>query len=323
MPHVSRRSFLQALTASALPILKLDGAPVALPPAEIIDTHQHLWDLPKQKLPWLAGAPAVLRQSYLPADYAAATVGLPIRAIYMEVDVAEGDLEVEADEAARLCAAKTSQTFAAVLGGRPASAGFQEYIRRVQEKGAIKGVRRVLHNPDLPRGVCLEEPFLRGVRFLGKQGLTFDLCLRPGELGDAAKLAAECPETTFVLDHCGNGDAKAFMKTPPAAPAHGAGEWQRAIEQLAAKRNVHCKISGVIESLPGGWKTEQLAPIVNHCLDTFGPDRVLFGGNWPVCLLGGTLRSWVKALDELVSHRPETERQKLWAGNARRIYSLA
>lgn len=316
---VSRRSFVQTL---GLATVALPAAFAAEPVPEILDTHQHLWDIRKQHLPWLSGAPEVLRRNYLPADYAAATEGLPIRALYMEVDVAEGSLNEEAELLRRLCASGSSQTFAAILGGRPASEQFEEYLRRHIDGGFLKGVRRVLHTPDTPRGLCLKQDFVKGVRTLGKLGLTFDLCMRPGELGDAAALAAECPDTVLVLDHCGNADAKAFMKTPPQEPAHRAEDWQRAIERLALKRNVHCKISGVIESLPGGWSTEQLSPVVNHCLDAFGPDRVVFGSNWPVCLLGGTMRSWVKALGEIVAARPPAERAKLWAENARRIYRL-
>jgi L-fuconolactonase len=316
---VSRRVFVQALGLAAAPLAPVFAAD---PLSEIIDTHQHLWDIRKQHLPWLAGAPEVLRRNYLPADYEAATEGLRMRALYMEVDVAEGSLNEEAELLRRLCASGNSQTFAAILGGRPASEQFEEYLKRHSEGGFLKGVRRVLHTPETPRGACLEKDFVKGVRTIGKLGLTFDLCMRPGELGDAAALAAECPDTTLVLDHCGNADAKAFMKAPPGEPAHRAEDWQRAIERLALKRNVHCKISGVIESLPGGWTVEQLSPVVNHCLDAFGPERVVFGSNWPVCLLGGPLRSWVKALGEIVSARPPAERAKLWSENARRIYRL-
>jgi L-fuconolactonase len=240
----------------------------------------------------------------------------------MEVDVAEDNLDLEAEALRRLCASGSSQTFAAILGGRPASDRFEEYLKRHSEGGFLKGLRRVLHNPETPRGLCLERDFVHGIRALGKHGLTFDLCMRAGELSDAASLAAECPDTTLILDHCGNVDAKAFMKSPPSAPSHRAEDWQRAIERLALKRNVHCKISGVIESMPPGWTAEQIAPAVNHCLDAFGPDRVVFGSNWPVCLLGGPLKSWVKALGEIVSVRPQAERAKLWAENAKRIYRL-
>lgn len=319
VPEVSRRAFLQALSLAALPLQSVSAAEPAL---EILDTHQHLWDTRTQQLPWLAGAPEILRRNYLPADYAAATEGLPVRAIYMEVDVAEANLSEEAEALRRLCASKSSQTFAAILGGRPSSEQFEDYLKKHSDGGFLKGLRRVLHNPETPRGLCLEKDFVRGVRTLGKQGLTFDLCMRPGELNDAAALAAECPDTTLVLDHCGNADTKAFLKSPPSEPAHRADDWQRAIDRLALKRNVHCKISGVIESMPSGWTPEQLSPVVNHCLDAFGPDRVVFGSNWPVCLLGGSLRSWVKALGEIVATRPPAERAKLWAGNAKRIYKL-
>ena len=319
VPAVSRRAFLQAFGLAALP---LQAVSAAEPVLEILDTHQHLWDTRKQQLPWLAGAPEILRRNYLSEDYAAATEGLPVRALYMEVDVAEAHLNEEAEALRRLCASKSSQTFAAILGGRPSSAQFEDYLKKHSEGGFLKGLRRVLHTPETPRGLCLEKDFVRGIRALGKQGLTFDLCMRPGELNDAAALAAECPDTTLVLDHCGNADTKAFLKAPPSQPAHRAEDWQRAIDRVALKRNVHCKISGVIESLPAGWTPEQLSPVVNHCLDAFGPDRVVFGSNWPVCLLGGSLRSWVKALGEIVSARPPAERAKLWADNAKRIYRL-
>lgn len=320
VPAFSRRSFLQATALAALPFREMRAAESF---QEITDTHQHLWDTRKQSLPWLGGAPEILRRNYLPADYAAATEGLSVRALYMEVDVAEAELNEEAEAMRRLCASKSSQTFAAILGGRPASEHFEDYLKRHAEGGFFKGLRRVLHTPETPRGLCLEKDFVRGIRLLGKQGLSFDLCMRPGELNEAAALASECPDTTLVLDHCGNGDPKAFLKSPPSEPAHRAEDWQRAIDRLALQRNVHCKISGVIENLPGGWTVEQISPVVNHCLDAFGPDRVVFGSNWPVCLLGGSLRAWVRALSEIVASRPPAERIKLWSENARRIYRLS
>ncbi len=95
------------------------------------------------------------------------------------------------------------------------------------------------------------------------------------------------------------------------------------IAALASCDNVICKISGVIASAPQGISpAESLAPIVNHCLDEFGPDRVVFGGDWPVCLLGGTFREWVTALRTIISQRPQADQEKLWSGNARRHYSL-
>jgi predicted TIM-barrel fold metal-dependent hydrolase len=94
------------------------------------------------------------------------------------------------------------------------------------------------------------------------------------------------------------------------------------MEAIAKMPNVACKISGIIEPMSAGWTTEDLEPIINHCFDHFGPERVLFSSNWPVCLLGGSLHAWVNALAQVTARRPASERAKLWAENAKRIYRL-
>jgi L-fuconolactonase len=324
---VSRRSFLAA-TAGALaahawtsPVTAHaeQGTPV------IIDTHQHLWNLERLQLPWLQDAPAVLKRSYNPEDYAEATRGLDVRAVYMEVDVDTADHDKEAEYVTGLCQSADSLTRAAVIGGRPASESFGAYIQRQLASGKVRGVRQVLHNPGNPAGVCLAEAFVRGVRLLGDNGLMFDLCMRPGELRDGIRLSELCPDTRFVLDHCGNADVKAFHPSLRGEQnaSHDVEAWKRDIAAFSQRPNVVCKISGIVASAPAGWKPEHLAPIVDHCLDAFGPDRVVFGGDWPVCLLGSPYRGWVDALTTIIASRPDTDRQKLWSGNARRIYQLA
>jgi predicted TIM-barrel fold metal-dependent hydrolase len=212
-----------------------------------------------------------------------------------------------------------------VIGGSPASQDFKEYLVRHAASGLVKGVRQVLHAPKAPRGKCLTDEFVRGVRILGKRGLSFDLCMRPTELADAVRLSELCPETRFILDHCGNADPKAFQakRDPSDKPLHEVDEWRRGIDALAARSNVICKISGIVARAPKGWQARDLAPIVNHCLDAFGPDRVVFGGDWPVCLLGAALREWVEALRQIVAGRSLADQRKLWSANARRFYGLA
>lgn len=288
----------------------------------IIDTHQHLWDLKRLTLPWLGGAPAVLKQSYRPEEYAAATAGLNVRTVYMEVDVAETDHAAEADYVVQL-SKERSPMLAAVIGGRPASPQFAEYVRRYAASGVVRGVRQVLHNDDVPRGICLADAFVRGCRVLGEHQWSFDLCMRPTELVDGAKLASLCPNTRFIVDHCGNADPKAFRKVKgDEKPWHEVDPWKRDMDRLAAEPNVICKISGIMARAPKGWTADDLAPIVNHCLDTFGPQRVVFGGDWPVCLLGGKLTDWVEALTSIIAARPEADRRALWSDNAKRYYRL-
>ncbi len=187
---------------------------------------------------------------------------------------------------------------------------------------SVKGVRQVLHS-DMPQGGCLSEPFVRSIKLLGENNLSFDLCMRASELDDGAKLAKLCPETRFVVDHCGNADPKAFLKvSSDAKPEHDADPWRRSIDGLAKQPNVICKISGIVARVPQDWSSEMLAPIVNHCLESFGPERVVFGSDWPVCLMGAPLRAWVDALAEIIADRPAGEREKLWQANATKFYSL-
>ena len=171
----------------------------------------------------------------------------------------------------------------------------------------------MLHGADTPPGHCLEKRFIDDIRLLGKAGLSFDLCMRPTDLGDAAKLIDACPGTSFILDHCGNANVR----------AKDLAGWKAEIGRIAGRKNVVCKVSGIVASAaPGPWSADDLAPIVNHVLDEFGPDRVVFGGDWPVCTLAATLRQWANALQAIVANRPHGDQKKLFHDNAMRVYRL-
>jgi predicted TIM-barrel fold metal-dependent hydrolase len=328
---MDRRQFLTQTAAAAtvgLAAATLTAAePAVTADLPIIDCHQHLWDLAKFKLPWIKPG-TLLGRSYVMKDYLAAIEGTGIKqAVYMEVDVDPAQQQAEVDHLTEICKSGSAPTVAAVVSGRPASEGFKPYIDQFKTNKVIKGIRQVLHGGGTPAGFCLKEEFIRGIRQLGEAGLSFDLCLRPGELADGAKLAGECPETRFILDHCGNGDVKAFFKPGDprlngAKPEHVADAWKRDIERIAQRKNVICKISGIVARVPKEWSAADLAPVVNHCLDAFGTERVIFGSDWPVCLLGAPLAEWVKALREIIAERAAAEQQALLAENARRFYRL-
>lgn len=326
---MNRRSFIRnaAQTTLASAILKGMHSELGASSADfplIVDTHQHLWDLSSQRLPWLASAPDILNRSYTAEDYLAATHGFKVKAVYMEVDVAPDQHVEEAEHILSIAESGGTPTIAAVIGGSVASPGFPAYIARYHRNPRIKGVRQVLHGEKTPAGYCLQDDFVRGVKLLGTHGMSFDLCMRAVDLMDAAKLAAKCPETRFILDHCGNPDLKCF-RTPrngEEKPKHTADNWKRAVDAIAQNKNVIGKISGVAASLPPGGDASDLAPAVNHCLDAFGPDRVVFGGDWPVCLLGAKLDRWIGLLRQIISTRPALDQEKLWSKNAIQHYSL-
>jgi len=318
----NRREFLQATGA-----LTLCGILRQVPDSKqekkmipIIDSHQHLWDLKKFRLPWIKPG-SILAKDHLMTDYLKATEGLNIvKTIYMEVDLDPAQQQEEADFVVETCKRGGTPMVAGVVSGRPSSDSFARYITPFKGNPYVKGVRQILH-AQAPAGLCLEPQFIKSIRLLGELGLSFDLCMRPGELGDGVKLVDACPDTQFILDHCGNGEVNMFS----GSSKRSADVWKRGMEELAKRKNlVACKVSGIIVSAtPGKWTADDLAPIINHTLDTFGPDRVMFAGDWPVCTQVATFKEWLTALQTIVKNRSEEQQRKLFHDNAVRVYGLA
>lgn len=321
---LTRRDALQqsaaviaAAWAAPLTVFAKD-APVT-EPISIIDTHQHLWDLTKFKLPWHEGeegAP-VLKRSYVTKDYLDATRNVNVvQTVYMEVDVAPEQQDAEADYVLDLCQRKDNPMTGAVISGRPADAKkFAKYMDRFAKNKLIKGIRQVLHGPATPAGYCLQPGFVESVKLLGEMDKCFDFCMRSGELMDCVKLVDQCPKTRFVLDHCGNG---------PVVPKDKAeySTWHTGLKELAQRKNVVCKISGIVASAAENWKPADLAPVINPSLEAFGEDRVMFAGDWPVCLLRSSFERWVNALKEIVKDRSPAFKKKLFHDNALKFYDL-
>lgn len=316
----SRRDFLKQ---SAVGVLAMAGTVSAVAASNerlpIVDTHQHLWDLRKFRLPWLKNEDVQsINRSYLPSDYAEATRGLNIvKSIYMEVNVDPAQHTQEAEYVVDLCKRGDGPMVAAVIGGVPQSPDFEQYISQFAGNPYVKGVRTVLHDPDRPPQLCLDSQFVKSIQRLGELGMRFDLCMRPGEIGDGVTLMQKCPRTQFVVDHCGNmsvtSDDAALRK-----------KWMQAMRAAAAQENSVCKISGIVVTAnKGTWKAADLAPNVEFCLETFGEDRVIFGGDWPVCTLKASYAEWLSALQEIVRGRSLESRRKLFSENATRFYGLS
>ena len=329
--RTNRRNFAKATLATSLSVTAFANARLSVARPQdaatlpIIDTHQHLWDLAQFQPPWLEKADAKIASKHDTTDYLAETKGLNVvKAVYMEVDVAPADQDREADYVLSLIAAAKSPTVAAVISGRPNSESFAKYMARHRDNPLIKGVRQVLQVGSAERGLCTQPQFVKSIQLLGEMGKSFDLCMRPSELGDGATLAAKCPGTRFVVDHCGNANPAAWLpkEKQTVAPAHTVEQWKSDIGKLAKLDNVICKISGIVAQVRPGWTPDYLAPAINFCLDEFGPDRVVFGGDWPVCKMGASFAEWVDALKQIVSARPLADQKKLFHDNAVRHYQL-
>ena len=328
-----RRDFLKTATAAACTGL-LTAGPIGQTAAvanqdqkdqsvnsqadlPIVDTHEHLWDLTKFHLPWTTGSEE-LGKSFVTKDYLAATQGLNVvKSVYMEVDVEPRQQVQEAEYVIDLCQRKDNPMVGAVISGRPASNEFRAYIMKYKNSPYIKGVRQVLHGPSNPAGFCLDKQFVKSVQLLGELGMSFDLCLRSGELGDGEKLVAQCPRTRFVVDHCGNMDVTVTDNDARQI-------WMDGMKALAQHDNVVCKISGIVVTAKPNWKPADLEPNMRFSMETFGPDRRMFAGDWPVCTLRASFKQWVDALKEIVHgmNMPLADQKKLFHDNAVKFYSL-
>ena len=286
----------------------------------IIDTHVHLWDLERVQLAWLdlggKSDTTGLDRSFLMEDYLAAVRQQKVATIiYMEVNVIQPDQQEEAEYVLDLCGRDDNPLQAAVMSGYPQDPDFRSYIEPFVKNAYVKGVRTVLHDPDRPRGMCLSKEFIQGCRVLGELDLSFDLCMRPGELLDAVRLVDHCPQTRFILDHCGN-----MLVTSNDEKVRQ--QWEKGIQELAQRDNVTCKISGIVASARSDWQPADLAPVAAFCLDSFGEDRVCFGSDWPVCTIRASYSQWLDALKWIVRDRSPEFQKKLFHDNACRIYKL-
>jgi predicted TIM-barrel fold metal-dependent hydrolase len=279
---------------------------------KIIDTHQHLWDKDLFHYAWLESLPK-LDRSFRFSDYQEATRELEIeKTVFVECDVDDGQVEDEALHILRLAEQPGSRIAGVVASGRPEKDGFESHLEKLRGQPRLKGIRRILHtHPDEHgRG----KTFIENVRKLEDYGLSFDICVLARQLPIAINLVSQCPGVTFILDHCGVPQVKERVMHP----------WREHIQEIASLPNVYCKVSGLVAYAdPVNWKPEDLRPFVDHVLESFGWDRVMFGSDWPVCTLAASYRQWVEALLSLTQAAGETNQRKLFRDNAIRAYRLS
>lgn len=272
----------------------------------IIDTHLHLVYMDRFDYPWLAGAGPLNRDWHADAYFAEAEeLGIEA-ALHMEVDVADKDMEAET----RFVLGAHPRIVGAIAACRPESPDFPAYLDRLTAIPGVKAFRRILHTS--PDELSQSPLFAENLRLLGQKNLAFDLCVRANQLPTGRELVAKCPNTQFILDHCG----------VPDVAGKGLDPWRDNIRKLTELPNVAAKISGIVAYAGPSWTTDDLRPYVEHIIDSFGWDRVVFGSDYPVLTLTADLTRWVTALQQIVSSASADERAKLFHRNAERLYHL-
>lgn len=279
------------------------------PPAApaVLDCHVHLWDPRRLSYPWLSEVPGLNRP--FTADEFAELRPANVDVLFMEAGReerhAEDELAWVREQAERHPWIRGA--VAHVPLERPAQA--RDAIRRYAAEPFVVGVRRNIQ--DEAPGFTEDAQLRAGLRQLGETGLPFDACVRHHQLPELARLAAACPETTFVLDHLGKPKEESVTT------------WSRALRAVAEQPNTVCKLSGLATELAPDAPPALALALLREAVEVFGLDRCLFGSDWPLLQLATDYRAWLDLVQEAIADRPSTARDAVLRGNAERVYRLA
>lgn len=271
-----------------------------------IDSHQHFWKYDAQEYPWIGQNMAKLKRDFLPADWLSAQ-GNPLF---------QGSIAIQARQSLRetqwlLELANEHDSILAVVGWvdlrAPDVARDLESLRRHTK---FAGVRHVVQEEPDDR-FMLQPDFLRGIALLESFDLTFDILIYPNQLPAAIELARRFPNQPFVLDHIAKPAIKRNLFEP----------WAKLICELASCPNVYCKLSGMVtEADWGSWNPSQFKPYLDCVWQAFGPERLMIGSDWPVCLLAGSYSNVMQLVIDDAHARNPTALDGLLGGNAKRFY---
>jgi len=272
-----------------------------------IDSHQHFWKFDPVRHAWIDSSMQNIAKDFLPKDLK------PL----LESNLMDGCIAVQADQSETetqflLGLAEENSFIKGVVGWVDLSAEDLSQRLEVFSKNTLfKGVRHVLQAEK--EGFMLQDPFLKGISELKNFNLTYDILIYPNQLEEARLLIEKNPDQPFVLDHL----AKPYIKQQKIK------NWASDIKELAKYKNVYCKLSGMVtEADWNHWQFENFKKYLSVAFDTFGSDRLMFGSDWPVCLLAGSYEHVVKIIDLFIENLEQEEKNNIMGGNACNFYNL-
>jgi len=278
----------------------------------IVDSHVHLCDPKRFAYSWTRNAPSLNRQ-VLPDDLTRAAAPVKIEQfVFVEVDV---DVPQHLDEASWVGElARSDPRLTGMVAALPLERGeaIEPELEQLAQHKILKAIRRLIQNQPDP-GFCVRPDFIAGLKLLPRHNLAFDICIYHHQMPNVLNMVRQCPEVRFVLDHIGKPGIKAGLVDP----------WRQHMRELASMPNVVCKISGVAtEADHKNWTREQLRPYIEHAIENFGFDRIMFGGDWHVSELATTYPEWVEIVAWVVQDCTPEEKRKLFRDNAINSYRL-
>ena len=277
-----------------------------------IDAHHHFWRYTSAEYGWINDQMRILRRDFLPADLKplldrAGVMGAIAVQARQTLEETRWLLSLAEDKSGDAIWMK------GVIGWAPIAAPeFQEVLADLKQHQKLKGLRHLIQDePD--NQFILNDAFNRGIRVLEGTGLVYDIVIYARHLPETVLFVDRHPYQAFVLDHC----AKPPILSGDLEP------WTTQMRELAKRPNVCCKLSGLpTEADWQQWTSASLEPYWRVVLEAFGPDRLLFGSDWPVSLLAGSYQRWVDTVTEWVAPLSTSEQNAIWSGTASRVYSL-
>jgi L-fuconolactonase len=277
-----------------------------------IDSHQHFWSYSAAGYPWIGAGMERLARDYLPVDLEGTALAAGIG----------GTVAVQARQTLEetrwlIELAERHPLIRGVVGWVDLlSVDVESQLREFVTREKFVGVRHVVQDEPDPR-FLLGEEFVHGLKQLHPFGLTYDLLLYPQQLSAAVELVEQLPGQPFVLDHLAKPRIAAWTARSDMA------SWQRDIEALARHKNVCCKLSGMVtEAAWRQWQRADFAAYLDVALAAFGPERLMFGSDWPVCLLSGDYAEVAGIVKDFVAQLSAGEQAAIWGGTATRFYGL-
>lgn len=273
-----------------------------------IDSHQHFWKYSTENHSWIDDEMAVIRRDFLPED---------LKVVYQENNI-DGCVAVQADQTLEetdflVDLAKQHNFIKGVVGWVDFRAdNIDEVLEKYSQQKIVKGFRHIVQGEPDPN-FLLKKDFVNGISKLEKYGFTYDILVFPHQLGAVLEFVKQFPNQKFVIDHI----AKPYIK-------EGFYEgWAVMIKEIAKYPNVYCKLSGMItEADYKTWTSEQLQPYMQLVLDAFGTDRVMFGSDWPVCLVAGNYTRVKKITTDFIENLSSEEQEAILGANAVKFYNL-
>lgn len=276
----------------------------------LLDTHQHLVYRDKAGYGWTKDIPPLAENNFTLQDYKKLTEGLGIGGtLFMETGVDDPDYKVETNHVHSLMNNPESHIKGIIASIRPEEdEGFDSWLDETNNLGVL-GYRRILHVT--PDEMSQSDIFRKNVRKIGSAGKTFDMCFLSKQLHIALELAQSCDNTMMVLNHCGVPDIAGNALDP----------WRKDIENLSKMENVNCKLSGIMAyCAPDTSSFETIKPYVDHIINCFGSDKIVWGSDWPVVNLAKGIQEWISVTRKILNSMSDDEAESIANGNAQRIY---